>query len=444
MKGAAILIDVIREIIIDIIEASLLLVVFESLYDKKKFIIQNKIRTVLFFILFVCGTYWSTFHMLPVYHALFLVMFDILLLSCITRIKIFDSIVIISLFLTILLTTETFIQIIEMIIFNINLKQAFLSPIYVWIATIVSILLQILIAAIIFKFNSYFTRLKLFEKEGAVFANLIIELGVFTIFIFCINYGIFHIKNVQTYNIIIFIIYFVFLIAKFRSLKEKQLAVNINVNYKIQKQQIKNMEEIISIIRQEKHDFANHINVIQGLCLLNKSDTVEKIDSYVRKISGTLHSSFRYLNTGNDYIDGMLSIKNNYAVKNNIDFEVLIDEPFSSIKIREDELISIMSNLIDNAFEAFTKLDVGNKEISITTFKEDRNFCITIADNGDVIPENIIEKIFNRGFSTKVKQNDLHGFGLYITKQLVEKNNGTISVESIPGKTKFLIKFKME
>nr|WP_242649483.1 ATP-binding protein [Clostridium kluyveri] len=67
-----------------------------------------------------------------------------------------------------------------------------------------------------------------------------------------------------------------------------------------------------------------------------------------------------------------------------------------------------------------------------------------MGDNGDVIPENIIEKIFNRGFSTKVKQNDLHGFGLYITKQLVEKNNGTISVESITEKTKFLIKFKIE
>ncbi|WP_242951448.1 ATP-binding protein [Clostridium kluyveri] len=432
-----------REIIIDIIEALLLLSIFEALYDNKRFVIQNKIRSALFFILFVFATYWSTFYILKVYHTLFLVVFDILLLTCITRIKIFDSTVIVSLFLTILLTTETFIEIILMLIFNINLNEIFLNNTYVLIATIISILLQILIVAMIFKFNSYFTKLRLFEKEGAIFANLIIELGIFTLFIFCINYGIFHIKNIQTYNIIIFIIYFVFLISKFRSLKEKQLAVNININYKIQEKHIKHMEEIISIIRQEKHDFANHVNVIQGLCLLNKSDTIEKIDSYVRKISDTIHSSFRYLNTGNDYIDGLLSIKNSYAVKNNIDFKVIINEPFSLLKIEQDELISIISNLVDNAFEAFIKSDVKNKEISIITFKEDRSFCIEIADNGDVIPENIIEKIFNRGFSTKVKQNDLHGFGLYITKQLVEKNNGTISVESIPEKTKFLIKFKI-
>lgn len=351
--------------------------------------------------------------------------------------------VIFSLFFTILIGAEIFIEIIEMLLFSINLNQILLNSRYLSIFIIYAKILQIFVVVLIFKFNLHFTKLKLFEREGAIFANLIIELGAFTLFIFCINFGIFHVKNIQAYNIIIFIIYFIFLIVKFRSLKEKQLAVNININYKIQEQQIKNMEEIISIIRQEKHDFANHINVIQGLCLLNKPDTVEKIDSYVRKISGTLHSSFKYLDTGNDYIDGLLSIKNNYAVKNNIDFKVIINQPFSLIKIREDEFISIISNLVNNAFEAFTKLDMKDKEISITTFKEDKNFCIEISDNGDVIPEDIIEKIFNRGFSTKTHGKDIHGFGLFITKQLVEKNNGTISVESIPGKTKFVIKFRM-
>ncbi|MFL0197196.1 sensor histidine kinase [Clostridium sp. WILCCON 0269] len=439
------MIDVIRELVIDIIDAVLLLSIFQALYNNKRFIIQNKIRTVLFCILFVFGTYWSTFHILKVYHTLFLVVFYILLLAYIIKIKIFDSIVIASLFFTILFTTESFTQIIEMLIFNVNLNQAFLNPQYVWIAIITSTTLQILIVSMIFKFNSYFVKLKLFEKEGAIFANLILELGAFTLFIFCVNYGIFNIKRIEIYNVFIFVIYFVFLIAKFRSLQEKQLAVDISIKYKIQEHQIKNMEEIISIIRQEKHDFANHINVIQGLCLLNKPDTVEKIDKYVRGISDTIHSSFRYLDTGNDYIDGLLSIKNNYAVKNNMDFKVDIYELFSLLKIRQDELISIISNLVDNAFEAFhLTSNIKYKKISIATFMEDRNFCIEVADNGDVIPENIIEKVFNKGFSTKIKQNDTHGFGLYITKQLVEKNNGTISVESIPGRTKFLVKFKME
>jgi len=432
-------------IILIIIEALLLLGTFEALCAEKKFVITNKIKTILFVMLFVFATYLSRLHMLLVYHTLFLVIFYIILLAWITRIRIFDSTIIVSLFFTIILTTETFIEIIEMFMFNINLNQIILIPKYFWIMLIISKILQILIVVLIYKFNSYLTKLRLFEKEGAVFANLIIESGVVTLFVFCMNYSIFNVKNVQTYNIIIFIIYFVFLLAKFINLKEKQTLVNINAKYKVQENHIKNMEEIISIIRQEKHDFANHINVIQGLCLLNKPDTVEKIKDYVSKISDTVHSSFKYLNTGNDYIDGLLSIKNNYAVKNNIDFEVMVDEPFNLIKIRQDELISIISNLVDNAFEALqSKADSDYKEIAVSTFREHNDFCIEVADNGDVISESMKEKIFDKGFSTKSSKRSEHGFGLYIIKQLVEKNNGSICVESSPEITKFLVKFKIE
>jgi two-component system sensor histidine kinase AgrC len=437
--------DVIKEIALDSIEALLFLGVFQALYNEKKFIIQNKYKVGLFCILSVFATYWSTFNVNKVYHILFLSVFHILLFAFITQIKISSSAVIYFLFLTIILITENFTLTIEMLMFNIHSNQIISNPSYLWVFLIVSKALQIFIVAMLFKFNLYFTKLKLFEKEGSLFSNLIFQVGFLGLFIFSINISVLDIKNIKVYNIVIFIIYFVFLLISFKDLREKERIISINNNYKVQEYQIKNMEEIINIIRKEKHDFANHINVIRGLCLLNKPNTVERINDYVIKISDTLHSSFRYLDTGNDYLDGLLSIKNNYAMKNNINFEVIIDEPFSSIKIREDELISIISNLVDNAFEAFrSKSDAENKEISITTFREDKKFCIEVTNNGDVIPESIKRKIFDKGFSTKTKESNDHGFGLYITKQLVEQNNGTIFVESIPERTEFLVEFKIE
>ena len=437
--------DVIKEIILDSIEALLFLGVFEALYNKKRFIIDNKFKTLLFCIIYIFVTYWSTFHIPNVYHTLFLSVFDVLLLTCITKIKIYDSIVVYCLFIIIILGIEIFTEIIQIFIFSINIDQVLSKSQYVEIFLILSKTLQIAITAIILKFNSYFIKLKLFEKEGRIFANLIIEIGAVTLFVYSINLNIFIIKNIQTYNILIFTVYFIFLILKFKNLKEKETLVNINAKYKVQESQIKNMEEIISIIRQEKHDFANHINVIQGLCMLNKPNTVERINDYVLKISDTVHSSFKYLDTGNDYIDGLLSIKNNHAMKNNIDFEVMIDEPFDLIKIRQDELISIISNLVDNAFEAFqSKSYTDYKEIAVSTFREHEDFCIEVADNGDVISENMRKKIFDKGFSTKTSKKSDHGFGLYIIKQLVEKNNGSICVESSPEITKFTVRFKIE
>lgn len=437
--------DSIREIVLDSIEALLLLGVFEALRNEKKFMIQNKIKTGLFCILYILANFLSTFYINKVYHTLFILVFCILLLAYITKIRIFASAIILFLFVIIIFITENFTQTIEMFMFGINLNQIFSNCQYQWIFLISSKTLQILIVAMLFKFNLYFTKFKLFEKEGTLFSNLILQIGVLSLFIFSINFSVFDTKNIKMYNILIFIMYFTFLIIEFKNLREKEKIININNHYKVQEHQIRNMEEIISIIRQEKHDFANHINVIRGLCLLNKPNTVERINDYVLKVSDTIHSSFRYLDTGNDYIDGLLSIKNNYAMKNNINFNVMIDEPFSLVKIREDELISIVSNLVDNAFEAFKlKSDIEDKEISITTFKEDKKFCIEIADNGDVIPDNIQRKVFDKGFSTKTKESNDHGFGLYITKQLVEQNNGTISLESSPENTKFLVEFEIE
>ncbi len=282
--------NIIKEIVLDSIEMLLFLGVFQAVYIEKKFIIQNKFKMGLFCILSVIVTYWSTFNINTVYHILFLSVFHILLLTFITKIRISSSAVIYFLFLTIILITEYFTLTIEMLTLNINSNQIISNSRYLSTFLVVSKTLQIFIVAMLFKFNLYFTKLKLFEEEGSLFSNLIFQVGFLGLFIFSVNIGSFDIKNIKIFNTIIFTIYFLFLLISFKDLKEKEKIININSNYKIQEYQIKNMEEIINIIRKEKHDFANHINVIRGLCLLNKPNTVERINDYVIKISETLHS----------------------------------------------------------------------------------------------------------------------------------------------------------
>lgn len=435
--------NLIAEIVPDIIEALILLVVFESLTNQKYFIKENKIKVTLFITIFIISSYWSNVTIPMVYHTLFMVIFTTMLLAYFTNSNIFTAIIIYLLFFSIVIATEMIVAIGEMIAFKVNVDQINLHFNYLITLIVVSKLLQILFAFLLYKFNLTLTRVKLFSKEGSLFANYIIQTGIFGFFVISANFGLFNIKNIVVYNIFIFTIYFIFILVGLIDLKERDRIIKINNNYKIQEQQLKNMENIISIIREEKHDFANHINVIQALCCLNKPNTVERIKEYVLKITNSLNSAFRYLDTGNDYIDGLLSLKSNFASKNNILLEVTINASFMLLKVREDELISIISNIIDNAFEVL-KDKGGNKEIAFTTFLEDDNFCIEIANNGNRIPDNIKDKIFQKGFSTKNVQKDEHGYGLYITKQLVENNNGSIYIESDEEETSFLIKFKMK
>jgi len=97
-----------------------------------------------------------------------------------------------------------------------------------------------------------------------------------------------------------------------------------------------------------------------------------------------------------------------------------------------DELNQVWTNLIHNALQAMDYR--GTLTIELTT--EDDQAKISISDSGHGIPEEIKAKIFDPFFTTKLA-GEGSGLGLDIVKKIVEKHQGKIEVESIPGKTTF-------
>lgn len=112
------------------------------------------------------------------------------------------------------------------------------------------------------------------------------------------------------------------------------------------------------------------------------------------------------------------------------------------VALDDDKFQQIMTNLIDNACKYSSQ--ESTVEIS-TSFKDSENVLIKIKDYGVGIDKDDLDKIFTKftrlenHLTSKTQGN---GLGLYITKNLVEAMNGSISVESEPnvGST-FLLEF---
>jgi two-component system sensor histidine kinase YcbA len=103
------------------------------------------------------------------------------------------------------------------------------------------------------------------------------------------------------------------------------------------------------------------------------------------------------------------------------------------------DIFVILNNLIINAVDACKDGD----EISVIYDKIENRNLFTVCDNGCGMSEEIMDCIFSPGFSTKF---DMHtgemssGIGLCHVKEIIEKREGKIRVESQEGRgTRFLI-----
>ncbi|MCB0211224.1 MAG: GHKL domain-containing protein, partial [Anaerolineae bacterium] len=92
------------------------------------------------------------------------------------------------------------------------------------------------------------------------------------------------------------------------------------------------------------------------------------------------------------------------------------------------------TNLIHNAIQAMD----NEGELQIDVF-QDAGYVVTqITDSGAGIPDEIKDRIFEPFFTTK-PAGEGSGLGLDIVRKIVEKHDGTIEVDSRPGRTTFRV-----
>ena len=106
-------------------------------------------------------------------------------------------------------------------------------------------------------------------------------------------------------------------------------------------------------------------------------------------------------------------------------------------------LITLLGNLIENAFDAFKNTPSDTlHEIDVSLREGERGLILSVDDNACGIPEEMLEHIFERGKTTKGIG---HGTGLFLVKQIVDANGGEIRVESTPGVgSSFIITFRAD
>lgn len=135
-------------------------------------------------------------------------------------------------------------------------------------------------------------------------------------------------------------------------------------------------------------------------------------------------------------LDNVLPLVRHEMTLDKVAFESCFSSDLPNVKANPRQIEEVLFNLLVNSCQALKK-ESGNIKVTAKCVAE--KVIMAIEDNGPGISSAQLKKIFEPFYTTKEEGT---GLGLYIVKQLVEKNGGRISVESKEGNgTRFLLEF---
>lgn len=148
----------------------------------------------------------------------------------------------------------------------------------------------------------------------------------------------------------------------------------------------------------------------------------------------------------NSFISNLIYDFSLYTNEKNINLQLNLSKESIWLYFDKDIMEKIIDNLLSNAIK-FTD-EGGTIKITTELIDNEKNFLLSISDTGQGIPENELERIFDRFYQLPAnKKNHVEGtgIGLSFVKELMEIHLGHIAVKSVLGQgTEFSLVFPTE
>ena len=227
----------------------------------------------------------------------------------------------------------------------------------------------------------------------------------------------------------------------------------------LQQSRLAQMGEMLSMIAHQWRQPLTAISATSGSLIvkakLNKIDkdtvvkSAEKISSYSQYLSSTI-DDFRDFFKSNkekketdfeELVKSVLNIIETSIRNKNIDIiiEMNSKDRFYSYP---NELKQVIMNLLKNAEDVLLEKEIENPLIIIRSLKKGDSYILEVEDNAGGVPEEILDKIFDPYFSTKLEK-DGTGLGLYMSKMIIEEHcKGKLTVRNGENGAIFTIEIK--
>lgn len=191
-------------------------------------------------------------------------------------------------------------------------------------------------------------------------------------------------------------------------------------------EQLTGVKTYAEVLRAQSHEFMNKLHVILGMVRMGMYDALTQ---FIRTLVDHRNDEVGNFtkNIKDPALAGFFMGKLSYARESNVNLSIVIKSVVPEPKNPDTthQVITILGNLIDNAIDAMADSPV--KDVQVTVNYIQNQLKLTILDSGPGISKEIMNHIFEKGFSTKGQN---RGYGLYLVRQSITKLGGEINIDS--------------
>lgn len=203
--------------------------------------------------------------------------------------------------------------------------------------------------------------------------------------------------------------------------KEEQIRAYMLINHN-QKNQIdayRDMKEVYDRQRKKMHDYKNQLGTIQTLI---KGKDIKSALIFTEKLTESISVDMSAINTNHPVVNAVLNQKYYSAQEKKISMILKVGD-LHEIRLKEEEIVILLANLIDNAIRECEKV-LEKKDKAVIRLK-------LVCENGKLIlsiRNPVIDKVRIIDDTVQKKGSDSQGIGLLNVKTVVNKYEGDMAL----------------
>ena len=190
------------------------------------------------------------------------------------------------------------------------------------------------------------------------------------------------------------------------------------------------LEEYIQRIRATEHEYKNHLNVVYTMLEVGTDDEIKDM---VRKYIDNNKSNDKltkliYIN--NTILKAVVYSKLCEAEKKNIKFIHNIKSNLNDSGLKDEEIVVLLTNLLNNAIESAENSEKKEVELTIKEINNNNKvtYSIKVRNTGNNLESLKVSSMVKKGFSSKGTG---RGYGLYNIQKIINAHKGNLIVDII-------------